>query len=56
MIQISDVSVISNCEHHFVTIDGKSGVAYVPQDSTIGLTNDDRTRTDSLLNHAKPTP
>jgi len=42
MIQISNVSVISTCEHHFVTIDGSSRVAYIPQDKIIGLSKINR--------------
>ena len=39
MVKIDDISVISTCEHHFVTIDGKSRVAYIPGDKIIGLSN-----------------
>lgn len=42
MIKISAISVISTCEHHFVTIDGSSRVAYIPQDKIIGLSKINR--------------
>ena len=42
MIKISDISVISTCEHHFVTIDGSSRVAYIPKDKIIGLSKINR--------------
>ncbi|MBD4385398.1 GTP cyclohydrolase I FolE, partial [Xanthomonas citri pv. citri] len=32
----------STCEHHFVTIDGKATVAYIPKDSVIGLSKINR--------------
>lgn len=42
MVKISDISVISTCEHHFVTIDGSSRVAYIPKDKIIGLSKINR--------------
>ena len=42
MVKIDDISVISTCEHHFVTIDGKSRVAYSPGDKIIGLSKINR--------------
>lgn len=42
MVKISDISVISTCEHHFVTIDGRSRVAYIPDDKIIGLSKINR--------------
>ncbi|HCC46155.1 MAG TPA: GTP cyclohydrolase I FolE [Gammaproteobacteria bacterium] len=42
MVKIDDISVISTCEHHFVTIDGKSRVAYIPGDKIIGLSKINR--------------
>ncbi len=42
MIKVSDISVISTCEHHFVTIDGNSKVAYIPNDKIIGLSKINR--------------
>ena len=32
-----DITMMSNCEHHFVTIDGKAHVAYIPKDKVLGL-------------------
>jgi GTP cyclohydrolase I len=32
MIKVSDISLTSTCEHHFVTIDGTARVAYIPRD------------------------
>ena len=42
MIRISDISVTSTCEHHFVTIDGNSCVAYIPKAKIIGLSKINR--------------
>jgi GTP cyclohydrolase I len=42
MVKVSDISVISTCEHHFVTIDGSSRVAYIPKDKIIGLSKINR--------------
>lgn len=42
MVRVSDISVISTCEHHFVTIDGGSRVAYVPKDKIVGLSKINR--------------
>jgi GTP cyclohydrolase I len=41
-IQVSDVSLTSTCEHHFVTIDGKAKVAYRPKERIIGLSKINR--------------
>ena len=30
MVKVRDISVLSSCEHHFVTIDGTAKVAYIP--------------------------
>jgi len=32
-----NINVQSNCEHHFVVIDGKATVAYIPCDTILGL-------------------
>ena len=32
-----NVNVQSNCEHHFVVIDGKATVAYIPKKTILGL-------------------
>ncbi|WP_227546007.1 GTP cyclohydrolase I FolE [Marinobacter fonticola] len=42
MIKVRDISVISTCEHHFVTIDGRARVAYIPKDKVIGLSKINR--------------
>ncbi len=42
MVKVSDISVISTCEHHFVTIDGGSRVAYIPKDKIVGLSKINR--------------
>ena len=42
MVRVSDISVISTCEHHFVTIDGLADVAYIPADKIIGLSKINR--------------
>lgn len=36
-VQVSDISLTSTCEHHFVTIDGTASVAYIPKDTVLGL-------------------
>ncbi|MBU2980153.1 GTP cyclohydrolase I FolE [Alteromonas sp. C1M14] len=36
-VQVSDISLTSTCEHHFVTIDGTASVSYIPKDTVIGL-------------------
>jgi len=42
MVKISDISLTSTCEHHFVTIDGFARVAYIPRDKIIGLSKINR--------------
>ena len=42
MVKVDNISVISTCEHHFVTIDGASRVAYVPNEKIIGLSKINR--------------
>ncbi len=42
MIVVRDVKVISTCEHHFVTIDGKATIAYIPSTKVIGLSKINR--------------
>lgn len=37
MIVAQEVSVMSVCEHHFVTIDGSATIGYIPKDKIIGL-------------------
>ena len=42
MIVIRDVTTLSTCEHHFVTIDGKATIAYIPNKKVIGLSKINR--------------
>ena len=42
MIVVRDVAVLSTCEHHFVTIDGKAHIAYIPNRRVIGLSKINR--------------
>jgi GTP cyclohydrolase I len=42
MVKIRDISVVSTCEHHFVTIDGMAKVAYIPKNKIIGLSKINR--------------
>ncbi|WP_137222840.1 GTP cyclohydrolase I FolE [Shewanella sp. MEBiC00475] len=42
MVKISNISVVSTCEHHFITIDGFAKVAYIPTDNIIGLSKINR--------------
>jgi len=37
MVVEKDITMISNCEHHFVIIDGKATVAYIPEGKVLGL-------------------
>ena len=41
-VQVTDISVTSTCEHHFVTIDGTATVAYIPKGTVIGLSKINR--------------
>lgn len=42
MVCIDDISVVSTCEHHFITIDGVAKVAYIPAGKIIGLSKVNR--------------
>ena len=42
MVRIDDISVVSTCEHHFITIDGVASVAYIPAGKIIGLSKVNR--------------
>jgi GTP cyclohydrolase IA len=42
MVKVKDISFTSTCEHHFVTIDGRATVAYIPKDRIIGLSKINR--------------
>lgn len=37
MVTVRDITLTSTCEHHFVIIDGKATVSYIPKDCIIGL-------------------
>lgn len=42
MLVEKDITLFSNCEHHFVPIIGKAHVAYMPKDRVIGLSKINR--------------
>ncbi len=42
MIVVKDVSIISTCEHHFITIHGLAHIAYIPNRRVIGLSKINR--------------
>ncbi len=42
MVTVRNITVTSTCEHHFATIDGKATVAYIPEQSVIGLSKINR--------------
>lgn len=42
MLVVRDISVVSTCEHHFVTIDGKATIAYIPKHKVLGLSKINR--------------
>lgn len=42
MISVKEITLTSVCEHHFVTIDGKATVAYIPNTRVIGLSKINR--------------
>lgn len=42
MVKVQDITVTSTCEHHFVIIDGKAKVAYMPKRKIIGLSKINR--------------
>ncbi|MGB2079260.1 MAG: GTP cyclohydrolase I FolE [Vibrio sp.] len=42
MVRVKDITLTSTCEHHFVTIDGKVAVAYIPRSKIIGLSKINR--------------
>lgn len=37
MVLVKDISCISACEHHLITIDQKATIAYIPKDKVLGL-------------------
>ena len=42
MVKVNDITMISTCEHHLVTIDGLATVAYLPRKKIIGLSKINR--------------
>ncbi len=42
MVKVKGITLISTCEHHFVTIDGQCAVAYLPKNKIIGLSKINR--------------
>lgn len=42
MVKVDEISVLSTCEHHFITIDGAARVAYIPSKNIIGLSKINR--------------
>lgn len=42
MVTVKDVSIISVCEHHFVTIDGRATISYIPKNRVMGLSKINR--------------
>jgi GTP cyclohydrolase I len=41
-VQVTNISLTSTCEHHFVTIDGTATVSYIPKETVIGLSKINR--------------
>ncbi len=42
MIVVKNIEVLSTCEHHFQTIEGRATVAYIPTEKVIGLSKINR--------------
>lgn len=42
MIKVQNIDLSSTCEHHFITIDGKASIAYIPNEKVIGLSKINR--------------
>jgi len=42
MIKVKSIEFFSTCEHHFVAIDGKATVAYIPKCKLVGLSKINR--------------
>ncbi|VFP87179.1 GTP cyclohydrolase 1 [Candidatus Erwinia haradaeae] len=42
IVIVRNINLTSICEHHFVIIDGRATVAYIPQDKVIGLSKINR--------------
>jgi GTP cyclohydrolase I len=41
-VHVTNISLTSTCEHHFVTIDGTATVSYIPKETVIGLSKINR--------------
>ena len=42
MVVVDNITSMSSCEHHFVTIDGLAHIAYIPKNKVIGLSKFNR--------------
>jgi GTP cyclohydrolase IA len=42
MVTVKNISIISVCEHHFVTIDGRATISYIPKGRVLGLSKINR--------------
>ena len=42
MVTVQDINVMSSCEHHLTTIDGRCAISYIPGDKVIGLSKFNR--------------
>jgi GTP cyclohydrolase I len=42
MVAIKNVSILTFCEHHFITIEGRAHIAYIPRHRVIGLSKVNR--------------
>lgn len=42
MVTVRDITLTSTCEHHFISIDGKATIAYIPKNAVIGLSKINR--------------
>jgi GTP cyclohydrolase I len=42
MVAVQNIDLASTCEHHFITIEGKATVAYIPAEKVIGLSKINR--------------
>lgn len=42
MVVEKNITTMSSCEHHFVTIDGNTAVAYIPNEKVLGLSKINR--------------
>lgn len=42
MVTVDNITLSSNCEHHFVVIDGNASVSYIPNKKVVGLSKINR--------------